>query len=63
MKMNNFICLSFQAVALFTPNGQFIRHLLQTEGHPWGITLTEDRYLVAALENMGLWMYDLKDLD
>ncbi|KAK2141689.1 hypothetical protein LSH36_1057g00079 [Paralvinella palmiformis] len=53
-----------KVVSLFTPNGNFIRHVVQTIGPPLGISLCdEDRYLVVAIEDHGLWLYNLLDFD
>ena len=53
-----------QVVSLFTANGNFIRHVVQTIGPPLAISLCdEDKYLVVAIEDHGLWLYSLLDFD
>ncbi|KAK2142571.1 hypothetical protein LSH36_939g00028 [Paralvinella palmiformis] len=46
-------------VSLFTPNGQFIRHVVSTKGKARGISICEDRYLAVSTFEDGIWLYDL----
>ena len=51
---------TYEVISLFTPNGQFLRHVVATSGKARGISLCEDRYLAVGTFDCGLWLYDLK---